>query len=65
MAIKNEQPVTAYRPSLCIVDKMPQLVRTKLIRCSTVVTDAYPLIFGVVIPGLVVMLCFEDEERWD
>lgn len=65
MAIKNKQPVATYCPGLCMVDKVPQPGKTKLICCPAVVTDSYPPVFRVVIPGSVVVLCFEDKEGWD
>jgi hypothetical protein len=48
-----------------MLDKVLQLGKTKLICCLAVLADAYPPIWGVVVPGLVVVLCFEDEEGWD
>jgi hypothetical protein len=66
MAINNEQPVTAHCTSLCMLDKVLQLGKTKLISGPAVLADAYPPIWWVVVvPGLVVVLCFEDEEGWD
>jgi hypothetical protein len=65
IAIKNEQPVTTNCTGLCMLDKVLQLGKTKLICCLAVLADAYPPIWGVVVPGLVVVLCFEDEEGWD
>jgi hypothetical protein len=66
MAVNNKQLVTAYCISLCMLDKVLQPGKTKLISSPAVLTDANPLIWGVVvIPGLVVVLCFEDEEGWD
>ena len=65
MAIKNQQPVTTHCPGLCMVDKVPQLVKTKLICCLAVVTNTYPPVLRIVILGSVVVLCFEDEEGLD
>jgi hypothetical protein len=66
VAVNNEQPVTAYRTSLCMLDKVLQLGKTKLVGSPAVLANAdYPILWVVVIPGLVVVLCFEDEERWD
>jgi hypothetical protein len=66
IAIKNKQPVTAYCTSLCMLDKVFQPGKTKLISGPAVLADANPPIWWVVvIPGLVVVLCFEDEEGWD
>jgi hypothetical protein len=62
IAIKNEQLVTTNCTGLYILDKVLQLGNTKLIYYLAVLADAYPLIWGVVVPGLVVVLCFEDEE---
>jgi hypothetical protein len=66
MAVNNKQPVTAYYTSLYMLDKVLQPGKTKLIGSPAVLTDANPPIWGfVVIPGLVIVLCFEDEEGWD
>jgi hypothetical protein len=49
-----------------MLDKVLQLGKTKLISSLAVLADAYPLIWWVVvILGLVVVLCFKDEEGWD
>jgi hypothetical protein len=66
MAIKDEQPVTTN----CTLSSMPsevlQLSYTNFIGSLTVLRYSYPLVFRVVvIPALVVVLSFEDEERWD
>jgi hypothetical protein len=46
-----------------MLDKVLQPGKTKLIGSPAVLTDANPPIWGVVvILGLVVVLCFEDEE---
>jgi hypothetical protein len=45
-----------------MLDKVLQLGKTKLICCLAVLANAYPLTQGVVVLGLVVVLCFEDEE---
>jgi hypothetical protein len=66
MAVNNKQLVTAYCTSLCMLDEVLQPGKTKLIGSPAVLADANPPIWGVVvIPGLVVVLCFEDEEGWD
>jgi hypothetical protein len=66
MAVNNKQPVTAYCTSLCMLDKVLQPGKTKLICCLAVLADANPPIrWVVVILGLVVVLCFENEEGWD
>jgi hypothetical protein len=66
IAVNNKQPVTAYCMSLCMLDKVLQLGKTKLVGGLAVLADANPPIWGVVvILGLVVVLCFEDEEGWD
>jgi hypothetical protein len=65
MAIKNEQPVTTHCTGFCMLDKVLQPGKTKLICCPAVLADAYPPIRGVVVLGLVVVLCFKDEEGWD
>jgi hypothetical protein len=65
IAVNNKQLVTAYCTSLCMLDKVLQPGKTKLIGSPAVLTDANPPIWGVVVPGLVVVLCFEDEEGWD
>jgi hypothetical protein len=66
IAVNNKQLVTAYCTSLCMLDKVLQPGKTKLVSSPAVLTDANPLIWGVVvIPGPVMMLCFEDEEGWD
>jgi hypothetical protein len=66
MAVNNKQLVTAYCISLCMLDKVLQPGKTKLICCPAVLADANPPIWWVVvILGLVVVLCFEDEEGWD
>jgi hypothetical protein len=66
IAVKNKQLVTAYCTSLYMLDKVLQLGKTKLIGGLAVLADANPPIWWVVvIPGLVVVLCFEDEEGWD
>jgi hypothetical protein len=58
--------VTAYCLSLSMLDKVLQPGKTKLVGSPAVRTDTNPPIWWVVvIPGLVVVLCFEDEERWD
>jgi hypothetical protein len=58
--------VTAYCTSLCMLDKVLQPGKTKLVSGPAVLADANPPIWwAVVIPGLVVVLCFEDEEGWD
>jgi hypothetical protein len=66
MAVNNKQLVTAYCTSLCMLDKVLQPGKTKLVGSPAVLTDANPPIWGVVvIPGPVMMLCFKDEEGWD
>jgi hypothetical protein len=62
MAIKNKQPVTTNYTGLCMLDKVLQPGKTKLICCPAVLANAYPPIWGVVVPGLVIVLCFKDEE---
>jgi hypothetical protein len=63
IAVNNKQLVTAYCTSLCIVDKVLQLGKTKLVSSPAVLTDANPpILWVVVILGLVVVLCFKDEE---
>jgi hypothetical protein len=66
MAVNNKQPVTAYCTSLCMLDKVLQPGKTKLVGGPAILANANPLIWGVVvIPGLVIVLCFKDEEGWD
>jgi hypothetical protein len=65
MAIKNKQLVTTNCTGLCILNEVLQPGKTKLICCLAVLANAYPPIWGVVVLGLVVVLCFEDEEGWD
>jgi hypothetical protein len=66
MTVNNEQLVTAHCLSLCMLDKVLQPGKTKLVSSLAVLADANPLIWWVVvILGLVVVLCFEDEEGWD
>jgi hypothetical protein len=62
MAINNKQPVTTYCASLCMLDKVLQPCKTKLVCCPAILTNSYPPIFRVVIPGLVMVLCLEDEK---
>jgi hypothetical protein len=44
IAVKNKQLVTAYCISLCILDKVLQLGKTKLVGGLAVLADANPLI---------------------
>jgi hypothetical protein len=44
MAINNKQLVTAYCTSLCMLDKVLQPGKTKLVSSPAVLTDANPLI---------------------
>jgi hypothetical protein len=44
MAVNNKQLVTAYCMSLCMLDKVLQPGKTKLIGSLAVLTDANPLI---------------------
>jgi hypothetical protein len=49
-----------------MLDEVLQLGKTKLISSLAVLANANPLILWVVvILGLVIVLCFEDEEGWD
>jgi hypothetical protein len=64
ITINNKQLVTAYCTSLCILDKVLQLGKTKLISSLAVLANTNPLILWVVvILGLVIVLCFKDEEE--
>jgi len=65
VAIKNQQPVATHCPCLCMLDKVLQPGKTKLVRCLAVTTDAYSLVLRVVVLGLVVVLCFKDKEGRD
>jgi hypothetical protein len=66
IAIKNKQPATTHCTGLYMLDKVLQPGKTKLIGSLAVLANANPLILWVVvIPGPVVMLCFEDEEGWN
>ena len=65
MTINNKQPVTTYSLSLCMLDKVLQPCKTKLVCCPAILTNSYSPILRVVIPGLVMVLCLEDEEGWD
>ena len=66
MTVNNEQPVTAHCSSLCMLDKVLQPGKTKLVGSPAVLADPNPPVFWVVdVPGLVVVLCFEDKEGWD
>jgi hypothetical protein len=66
ITVNNKQLVTAYCTSLCMLDKVLQPGKTKLIGGLAVLADANPpILWVVVIPGLVMVLCFEDEEGWD
>jgi hypothetical protein len=63
MTVNNKQLVTAYCTSLCMLDKVLQLGKTKLISGLAVLADANPpILWVVVIPGLVMVLCFKDKE---
>ena len=63
MAVNNQQPIATYSSSLCVVDKVLKLGKTKLICSPAVLTDPNPPVFWVVdVPGLVVVLCFKDKE---
>jgi hypothetical protein len=44
MVINNKQLVTAYCTSLCMLDKVLQPGKTKLVSSPAVLTDANPLI---------------------
>ena len=66
VAVNNQQPIASYSSSLCVVDKVLKPGKTKLICSLAVLADPNPPVFWVVdVPGLVVMLCFEDKEGWD
>ena len=66
VAVNNQQPIATYSSSLCVVDKVLKLGKTKLICSPAVLADPNPPVFEVVnVPGLVVVLCFEDKEGWD
>jgi hypothetical protein len=62
MAINNKQLVTTHCASLCMLDKVLQLCKTKLVCCLAILTNSYPLIFRVVILGLVIVLCLKDKK---
>jgi hypothetical protein len=65
MTINNKQPVTTYSLSLCMLDKVLQPCKTKLVCCPAILTNSYSLILRVVILGLVMVLCLKDKEGWD
>jgi hypothetical protein len=66
MAVNDQQLVTAYCTSLCMLDEVLQPGKTKLISGLAVLANANPpILWVVVILGLVMVLCFEDEEGWD
>jgi hypothetical protein len=66
VAVDNQQLIATYSSSLCVVDKVLKPGKTKLIYSLAVLTNPNSLVFWVVdVPGLVVVLCFEDKEGWD
>jgi hypothetical protein len=49
-----------------VLNEVLQPSYTNFISSLAIIRYSYPLVFGVVvIPALVVVLPFEDEERWD
>jgi hypothetical protein len=66
VAVNNKQLVTTHCTGLCMLDKVLQPGKTKLVSGPAVLADADPPIWGVVVTlGLIMVLCFEDEEGWD
>jgi hypothetical protein len=66
MAIKDEQPVATNCTLSGMLNKVQQPSYTNFIGSPAILGYSYPPVFGVVvILALVVVLPFEDEERWD
>jgi hypothetical protein len=66
MAIKDKQLVTTNCTLSGMLNKMLQPIYTNFIGSLPIISDSYPLVLRVVvIPALVMVLSFEDEERWD
>ena len=45
VAVNNQQPIASYSSSLCILNKVLKLGKTKLIYSLAVVADSNPLVF--------------------
>ena len=66
VAVNNQQPIASYSSSLCVLNKVLKLGKTKLIYSLAVVTNPNPLVFQVVnVLGLIVVLYFKDKEGQD
>ena len=68
MAVNYEQSVATNYPLLCMLIKVLQPLKTKLICCPAVLRDCNNPVLGQVIlliPGREVVVAFEDDEGWN
>jgi hypothetical protein len=68
VAVDNEEPISAYNPSLCMLIKVLQLLQPKLIYCPTVLRDCNNLVLRqilLLVLGREVMAALKDDEGWN